>query len=591
MTSKIQLFLVAFLALLCGHATAADKPNLLIILTDDMGYADLKAFGDSEIPTPHLDRLAAEGTKFTSAYTVAPICVPSRMGIMSGKFPARFGVYDNVYSPQQNQIWMQQTTLADVLKKQGYRTANIGKWHLSGNMSSRSGDELGGFVFKPPHERGFDEFVGITGGMHLFWKGTELARLKDGKYERFKSPDYLTDFFGTEACEFIQRNKAVPFFLYLAFNAPHAPLHGLDEDQAAIDAAHISPDRRKYAAMVRAVDRNVGRVMDNLRELGLAENTMTVFLNDNGGGGNNATEHTRNTARNAPHRGHKFDVLEGGVRVPFILHWPAQVPAGKTFEGIVSSTDIFPTLAKVAGALAPSDSAQAETTLDGVDLMPFVKGEKTGHVHETLCWQQRVWPKPNERKPGPTYPVPAYNMAVRRGPWKAIKLDQPFDGTNEHRVWELYDLSKDPGEHNDLATEFPDKVKELSTAFFEWQKQMPNPIAAPPAANPKAKGKAQAPAKAFQPRTAPTTPSISTCAAFSATSPPPPAASRSRSCSPALNGIEVARAKGHQLPPGIDPYRKQGDPASGLLPGVNPDPGGPDGTGDKKSKVTATACA
>jgi arylsulfatase A-like enzyme len=421
--------------------------------------------------TPHLDRLAAEGMKFTSAYTVAPICVPSRMGIMSGRFPARFGIYDNVYSPQQNQLWMQQTTLADVLRKSGYRTANIGKWHLSGHGRS-------GFDFKPPHERGFDEFVGITGGMASFWKGTELVRLKNGKYERFKSPDYLTDFFGAEACEFIQRNKAHPFFLYLAFNAPHAPLHGLDEDQAAIEAAHISPDRRKYAAMIRSIDRNIGRVMDKLRELGLAENTMTVFLNDNGGGGNNASDHTRNTARNVPHRGHKFDVLEGGVRIPFILHWPGQVPAGKAIDGIVSSTDIFPTFAKVAGADMPAD-------LDGVDLMPFVKGVKTGTPHETLCWQQRVWQRPNERKPGPTYPSPAYNLAVHRGPWKAIKLDQPFDGTNDTRAWELYDLTRDPGELNDLATEHPEIVQELSTAFFDWQKQMPKPVAAP--ANPKAK--------------------------------------------------------------------------------------------------------
>lgn len=143
---------------------------------------------------------------------------------------------------EQNRLWMEQATLADLLKKQGYRTANIGKWHLSGNNSDHSGDELGGFAFKPPHERGFDEFVGIRGGMHTFWKGTSLARLTGGKYERFESPDYLTDFFGSEACDFIQRQKEGPFFLYLAFNAPHAPLQGLNVDQSAIDAPHISRD-------------------------------------------------------------------------------------------------------------------------------------------------------------------------------------------------------------------------------------------------------------------------------------------------------------------------------------------------------------
>jgi arylsulfatase A-like enzyme len=507
MTPKLHLALLCALSVLGGPIHAATpRPNLLILFTDDMGYGDIGAYGGNDIPTPHLDKLAAEGMRFTSAYTVAPICVPSRMGLMSGKFPARFGVFDNVHSPQQNQIWLQQTTLADVLKKQGYRTANIGKWHLSGNNSAHSGNELGGFLFKPPHERGFDEFVGITGGMHTFWKGTGLARFKDGTYERFNSPDYLTDFFGTEACDFIQRvhtnnqepgtKNPEPFFLYLAFNAPHAPLHGLDEDQAAIEAKDISPNRRKYAAMVRAVDRNVGRVMDKLRELGLAENTLTVFANDNGGGGNNASEHTRNTAINRPHRGHKFDVLEGGVRVPFILHWPDQVPAGKAFDGIVSTTDVFPTFVKVASALAEAespDAAKAAATLDGIDLMPFVKGEKTGHVHETLSWQQRVWTRPNERKRDPAYPVFAYNLAIRSGQWKAIKLDQPFEGTNHGRAWELYDLSQDPAELNDLATEFPDKVKELSAAFFAWQKQIPKPIAAPAAKKGDLKAKSKQP--------------------------------------------------------------------------------------------------
>lgn len=477
----LSALLLAPLAELHAADASHKQPNLVIIFTDDMGYGDLGCYGGKDIPTPHIDRLAAEGARFTSAYTVAPICVPSRMGLMSGKFPARFGVFTNVYSAEENQLWMQQTTLADVLKKQGYRTANVGKWHLSGNSSGHSGDDLGGFQFKPPHERGFDEFVGITGGMHTFWKGTELARLKGGQYQRFESPDYLTDFFGTEACEFIQRQKDGPFFLYLAFNAPHAPLHGLDEDQAAIAAGYISPDRRKYAAMVRAVDRNVGRVMDKLRELGLADNTLTIFANDNGGGGNNAAIHTRNTAINIPYRGHKFDVWEGGVRVPFIMHWPGQVP-GQTFDGIVSTVDVFPTFAKVANASVPG-------TLDGVDLMPFIQGKKNGHPHDILCWQQRIWAKPNERKPHPADPVPAYGQAIRSGDWKAIKLDQPFDGTNDSRAWELYDLSRDPAELNDLATEFPEKVKELSAAFFAWQKQMPKPVPPPAATKTEAKQK------------------------------------------------------------------------------------------------------
>jgi arylsulfatase A-like enzyme len=489
---KHLLILLASLTLLCafaiqGHAAEPSRPNLLIILTDDMGYADLKAFGDSEIPAPHLDRLAAEGTRCTSAYVVASVCVPSRMGLMTGRFPARFGVYENAHNERECRIWLQQTTLADVLKQSGYRTANIGKWHLSGNSLEIKPEGGGGFLFKPPHERGFDEFVGITGGMHDFWKGTPLARLKDGKYERFESPEYLTDFFGTEAVEFIERTHTKnqgpgtkshgPFFLYLAFNAVHAPLHGLPEDQKAIESARISPDRRKYAAMLRAVDRNVGRVMDRLRELGLAENTLTVFLNDNGGGGNNYKGGTRNTAINRPFRGHKFDLWEGGVRVPFIVHWPGQVSAGKKFDGIVSSLDVFPTFAKVAGASAQSDSAKAETTLpDGVDLLPFLKSEATGDPHDHLCWQQEVRIRPNDREPGPGFPNPAFNLAIRSGKWKAIKQDQPYDGSNTARPWELYDLSRDPSELNDLATEFPEITERLAKQFRKWQSQMHPPL-------------------------------------------------------------------------------------------------------------------
>lgn len=459
----------------CGAAgTAAEtRPNFVLIFTDDMGYADTGPYGATDIPTPHLDRLAADGARCTSAYVVAPICVPSRMGLLSGRFPGRFGVFNNVYSPEQNRIWLEQVTLGNVLQAAGYRTANVGKWHLSGNSSEDGGDALGGFQLAPPHQRGFHEFVGITGGMHSFWAGTGLARFQGGRYERFAAPEYLTDFFGTEACAFLDRNRDRPFFLYLAFNAPHAPLHGLDEDQAALSAADLSPDRRAYAAMVRAVDRNVGRVLAKLDELRLADNTLVVFLNDNGGGGNNAAVHTRNTARNHPYRGHKFDVWEGGVRVPLLVRWPDRVPAGQTFDGLVSSVDVLPTFAAAAGAKPPPG-------LDGVDLLPYLAGQRSGDPHETLCWQQQLWPRPNERKLGPDVPQPAYNLAIRRGRWKAVKQDQPFEGTNEDRPWELYDLSRDPAELQDVATEFPDRVRDLSEAFFAWQRELPRPVPAPP---------------------------------------------------------------------------------------------------------------
>lgn len=447
---------------------AADRPpNVVVILTDDMGYADVGPFGASEIPTPHIDRLAAEGTRCTSAYAAAPICVPSRMALLTGRYHQRFGIYSNVYGVEANRLWLEQKTLADMLAARGYRSGVVGKWHLSGN-GGRGTDDLGGFQYAPPHERGFGEFVGIFGGMDGFQSGTGLGRLVAGRYERFPAPEYLTDCFGSEACDFIRRHAAEPFFLYLAFTAPHAPLQALDEDRAAITAEGISDDRRTYAAMVRAVDRNVGRVMDQLREAGLDCSTLTIFLNDNGGGGNNAAAHTRNTARNHPYRGHKFDVWEGGVRVPFIIHWPERVAAGATYDGLVSAMDVVPTCVAAAGATATD-------LLDGVDVLPFLDGRRAGSPHGALYWKQLVWERPNERKLGPGTPKPAFGKAVRRGIWKAVRQDQPFSGGDDSRPWELYDLSRDPAELNDVASEFPETVRDLATMFSAWEAEMTPP--------------------------------------------------------------------------------------------------------------------
>ncbi len=466
--------LIAGMALISASSAAA-KPNIIVILTDDMGYADLPLFGDSEIPTPNLDRLAASGVKLTNAHVSAPICVPSRMGLLTGRYQHRFGVYTNVYSPEENRLWVKERTLADELKAQGYRTANVGKWHLSGN-----GRPLP-WVLPGPHERGFDEFVGIEGGMDHFWVGTSLLRFENGDYVPFDAPEYLTDFFGHEAVAFIERQagktnrepstaNGEPFFLYLAFNAPHAPLHALDEDQAAITADWISPERRIYGGMVVAVDRNVGRVLDALEQHGLSEDTLVVFLNDNGGGGNNAAAHTRNTARNVPYRGHKFDLEQGGVRTPMIVSWPGTVPAGQTFAGLSSSLDIFPTALAAAGIETPTDRE-----IDGVNLLPFLKGSQNGDPHDHLCWQQQLWARPNQRDPGVSIRT-LHQHAIRSGPWKAIRNDQPIDEgraeSETRRPWELYDITRDHGELQDVATEYPEISERFAGQFAQWQAQM-----------------------------------------------------------------------------------------------------------------------
>jgi arylsulfatase A-like enzyme len=467
MTPKLhQAILAGALSVFCSAPlTAAGKPNVIVILTDDMGYADLAAFGDSEIPTPNLDRLANSGVKLTDAHTTAPICVPSRMGLLTGRYQHRFGIYDNVYSPAENRLWVQERTLADELKAHGYRTANVGKWHLSGNKRP--------WTLPAPHERGFEEFVGIGGGMDSFWKGTSLVRLEAGEYQSFEAPEYLTDFFGKEAVAFIERNREQPFFLYLAFNAPHAPLHALDEDQAAIQADWISPERRIYGGMVVAVDRNVGRVLDALEAHRLRENTLVVFLNDNGGGGNNAAAHTRNTARNVPFRGHKFDLEQGGVRTPMIVSWPGTLPAGQTFSGLSSSLDVFPTALAAAGIDVP-----AGREIDGINLLPFLTGVATGDPHGHLCWQQRQWTRPNQRVPVGEMRT-LHQFAVRSGKWRAIRNDQPIAHPDaKRRDWELYDITRDPGELQDLATEFPDVTRQLASQFEQWQAEM-HPMISP----------------------------------------------------------------------------------------------------------------
>ena len=479
----MKRYLAIALAFLCVSVSlreaiaATDKPNLIVILTDDMGYADLSMFGESEIPTPNVQRLADTGVKLTNAHVSAPICVPSRMGLLTGRYQHRFGIYDNVYTPEENRLWVKERTLADELKAHGYRTANVGKWHLSGN-----GKPLP-WLLPGPHERGFDEFVGIEGGMDEFWKGTSLLRFENGDYVPFDAPRYLTDFFGDEAVAFIERqvptrneargkkHAAQPFFLYLGFNAPHAPLHALEEDRAAIDADWISRDRRIYGGMIVAIDRAVGQVLDTLEKHELREDTLIVFLNDNGGGGNNAARHTRNTARNVPFRGHKFDLEQGGVRTPMIVSWPGTLPEGETFAGLSSSLDLFPTALAAAGIEAPTDRE-----IDGVNLLPYLKGEDSGDPHDFLCWQQRQWVRPNQRDPGVNMRT-LHQFAIRSGNWKAIRNDQPlieeFEGDSPpRRSWELYDLSRDPGELQDVATEFPEVTERLAAQFEEWQSEM-----------------------------------------------------------------------------------------------------------------------
>ncbi len=432
------------------------RPNVVLILSDDMGYSDLPKFGKSEIPTPNIDRLAKEGTLFTDAYVTAPICVASRMGLLTGQYQQRFGIYGNIYGEDRTRLFLNQTLLPAVFQNAGYRTAHVGKWHLSGNKRLQ-------YQTAGPRERGFDESVAIRGGDSAFWKGTPVFR--NGK--QFPAPQYLTDYWGTEACAFIDRAHAQPFFLYLAYNAVHSPMHALDADQDRFSDV-TEENRRIYDGMLLAMDRSIGRVLERLDRHGIADNTIVVFLNDNGGG--ESTEryarHSRNFANNLPLRGYKFDLFEGGVRVPMIVRWPGRVPAGKVYAELVSSTDVYPTLLAAAGLQMPGGQPA-----DGVDLLPFINGKKKSRPHEWLCWQNRSWlPR---KKGGFVTPTPkVHNSAIRKENWKLVRLNEKIDSDTPPPAWRLYDLAKDIGERNDISHQNEDVVKELSSLFGSWRSAM-----------------------------------------------------------------------------------------------------------------------
>ncbi|MBT3570424.1 MAG: sulfatase-like hydrolase/transferase, partial [Opitutae bacterium] len=432
------------------------SPNVVLIFSDDMGYSDLPKLGKSEIPTPNIDRLAKEGTLFTNAYVTAPICVASRMGLLTGQNQQRFGIYGNIYGEDKTRLFLRQTLMPATFQKAGYRTALVGKWHLGGNLNLQ-------YKQAGPCDRGFDEFVGIRGGHADFWKGTSVFRGKT----RFPAPEYLTDLWGSEACAFIDRNRSNPFFLYLAFNAVHAPMHALDEDRAKFPNIK-DENRRTYDGMLLAMDRSIGRVLDRLDKNGITDNTIVIFLNDNGGGGNTTqyASHSRNFANNKPLSGHKFDVLEGGVRVPMIMRWPKHAPAGKVYGEMVSSTDVYPTLVAGAGLQMPKGQPT-----DGVDLLPFINGKNTSKPHEWLCWQNRSW-MPREDG-GPVKPRPkVHNSAIRKGNWKLVRMNEKIGSDASPPAWRLYDLEKDIGEQKDLAKQHGDIVNELGAHFDKWRSSM-----------------------------------------------------------------------------------------------------------------------
>lgn len=423
---SIKCFLALSLCLVASQTQLyAAKPNILIIVGDDMGYADVGFHGCKDIPTPNLDALAASGVKFTNGYVTGPYCSPTRAGLLTGRYQTRFGHETNFGGPGGG-LPLTESTLADRLKAAGYATGLVGKWHLGDKATHH------------PLQRGFDEFFGFLGGAHDYHLAKGILR----GTEPVSEMDYTTDAFGREACTFIENHKSQPWFLYLAFNAVHTPMQATEERLTKLK--HITdPTRRIYAAMMLAMDDAVGNVRKKLEETGQADNTLVAFVSDNGGP--TMVGVTVNGSRNEPLRGSKRTTLEGGVRVPFVVSWPGHIKPG-IFVKPVIQLDLHATALRAAGV-----EPKAEWKLEGVNLLPYLSGEESGTPHDALYWRF------------------GQQMAIRSGDWKLVRYDTAADGaTGRVTPVRLYNLASDLHEDNDLSDEMPDKVQELQARWNVW---------------------------------------------------------------------------------------------------------------------------
>lgn len=436
------LFVVAMTLLSFSSVVSAgapNKPNILILLADDLGYADVGFQGCKDIPTPHVDSLARAGIRFSNGYVNHPFCSPTRAALMTGRYPQRFGHENNpAYLPDDEKVGLptSEVTLPQLLRGAGYVTGGVGKWHLGAAAP---------FI---PNRRGFDEWFGFIGGGHVYLPGVRGSAEYTVPLMRNDEPnelrEYLTPVLGREASAFIKRHRGKPWFLYLAFNAPHTPLQAPPE---LLDKfAHIADkNRRTYAAMVHAMDAAIGDVLTTLRETGQEENTLVFFLSDNGGP---LVQNIGPFTDNTPLRGHKGQVYEGGIRVPFVVRYPARLKGGRTYDEPVAAFDIFSTALAVAGAPPPTDRK-----IDGVNLMPYLTGERRDAPHDFLFWRQGG---PNGVR------------AARAGNYKLVRLANGRE--------ELYNLKDDVAESKDIAAAQPDVVGKLRQALEAWDKELIAPL-------------------------------------------------------------------------------------------------------------------
>jgi arylsulfatase A-like enzyme len=433
-----------------AEAAETRKPNIIVLLADDLGYGELGCQGNPEIPTPHIDSLARNGVRFTSGYVSAPYCCPSRAGLMTGRYQTRFGHERNVVGKTNLDprvgLPVDQVTLADRLKTTGYATGVVGKWHLGGTPRYH------------PSKRGFDEFYGFLHEGHFYvpppYRGVvSHLRVKEPPYDadnpmlRGTMPivekTYLTDAITREALDFIDRHQKEPFFLYVPYNAVHSPMQATVTDLKRFGQIK-DEHRRVFAAMLSSLDNSVGAVLKKLRELNLEQDTLIFFLSDNGG------PTAELTSSNRPLRGGKGQLWEGGIRIPFVIQWKGHLPAGKVDNRPVISLDIFPTSLAAAGAMPAKGQG-----LDGVDLLPYLTAKKTGAPHAKLFWRY------------------GQNIALRQGKWKLVRQGQRGQKDVPFR---LFDLDADISETTELSGKQPEVMRELHLRLERLNGEMKEPL-------------------------------------------------------------------------------------------------------------------
>lgn len=429
----ITLIILHFIALNMQAQNDEQKPNFIIILADDLGYGDVGFTGSTQIKTPHIDALAKSGVTFTQGYVSAPVCGPSRAGLMTGRNQVNFGFDNNpiVDLPQFKHDFVglpvNEKTMADRLADLGYVNGLIGKWHL------------GEAEHFHPTKRGFHEFWGYLGGGHNYFPNKPNGKPYPNKIiSNFKKPQpitYITDDKGDECVDFIRRHKNEPFFLYASFNAPHAPMQATKEDLKLF--SHIKDKKRRtYCAMVHRLDVNVGRIVKELKKQKVYKNTVIVFFSDNGG------PCDQNASLNAPLNGQKGILLEGGIRVPFVMTYPKGLKAGSEYHNPISALDLTPTFVAMAGGEIPK-----KAKLDGVNIYPYLKGEVAGKPHDNMMWRFTI------------------SAGIREGDWKLVRLPD--------RLPMLYDLSKDISEQNNVADENKERVEKMLKKLGDWDVSRP----------------------------------------------------------------------------------------------------------------------